>query len=163
MEKEATRVLDRMRVLCSRREYCSAEILAKAKTTLTKQGLDPEKLQETSESIVEVLQRDGYIDDARYAGAFVADKSGIAGWGPAKIRYALIMKKIDSSIINDALDGADRDKAYRRLYRLLQTKWKTLSQAPSGKMKLIRFAMDRGYAYEDIRPVMEEIISQEEQ
>lgn len=159
MQESVTRVLDRMRVLCSRREYCCADIRTKASAALVKQGMDKDQVPEAAKIILDSLVKDKYLDDLRYARAFVADKASIAGWGPGKIRYALIMKGIDTLIISEAISGADADKAGRRLYRLLETKWKSLSDDPAGKMKLCRFAMGRGYLYDDIMPVIEEIIS----
>jgi len=39
---------------------------------------------EEADVIIASLTKDKFIDDARYASAFVRDKSRLAGWGSAK-------------------------------------------------------------------------------
>lgn len=163
MDELSVKVLDRMRALCSRRECCCADILTKAASALVKAGIQPQNAALMSKSIIESLQEDKYLDDARYAKAFVSDKASISGWGPAKIRYALSMKKVDNAVINAALGEIDQVKADQRLYKLLKTKWKPLSKDPSGKMKLIRFALGRGYSYDVIRPIVEKMVHSEQE
>ena len=40
---------------------------------------------------------------------------------------------------------------------MLVNKWKTLADDPQGRLKLIRFALSRGYDYEPVRPIIERI------
>ena len=80
--KGLAKVTDRMRTLCSRREYCSADIMKKAMT-----ALDGDRAQ--AEAVVAKLIDEKYIDDLRYSSAFARDKSSIAGWGETKIRYKI--------------------------------------------------------------------------
>ena len=42
-----------------------------------------------AEGVLAKLVRDRFIDDARYAGAFVREKLRLSGWGEYKIRTAL--------------------------------------------------------------------------
>ena len=83
------KVLDRLRTLCSRREYCSGDMLKKAAEYLSRYGCEPDMVPDAAEEVLEALRKDRYVDDLRYASSFARDKSGIAGWGPVKIRYAL--------------------------------------------------------------------------
>ena len=68
--KDLVRVTDRMRALCSRREYCSADILKKAMS-----ALDGDRAR--AETVVAKLIDEKYIDDLRYSSAFARDKSSI--------------------------------------------------------------------------------------
>ena len=61
-----------------------------------------------AEGVLAKLVRDRFIDDARYAGAFVREKLRLSGWGEYKIRTALQRKRIDRALIDAALAEADR-------------------------------------------------------
>ena len=53
-----------------------------------------------------VLQRliaERFIDDSRYAAAFVREKINLSGWGSYKIVAALRRKGVDNRIIENAL------------------------------------------------------------
>ncbi len=139
--EEIGKVLDRLRRQCSRREYCSSDILRKASEVLD---------EEAASEVLRVLVEERYVDDLRYASAFARDKSSIAGWGEVKIRYMLSAKGVAKKVIDEALQEIDRPKADMRLEKLLENKWKTLKNDPQGKLKLIRFALGRGYGYEDV-------------
>lgn len=143
MEGDALKVLDRLRRLCSRREYCCQDILKKAS-----EALDGDKAK--AQEILEVLNIEKYVDDLRYASAYARDKASIAGWGEVKIRYMLSAKGIARDVISQALEEVDDAKASIRLQKLLENKYKTLKDDPQCRLKLIRFAMGRGYSYDEV-------------
>lgn len=150
MEGDALKVLDRLRRLCSRREYCCQDILKKAS-----EALDGDKAK--AQEILEVLNIEKYVDDLRYASAYARDKASIAGWGEVKIRYMLSAKGISKDVVDCAMAEIDRDRAGRRLEKLLENKWRTLKEDPQGRMKLIRFALGRGYGYDKVASVIDAI------
>ena len=141
------KALDRMRRLCSRREYCVADIRSKLMNALDG---DEQKVK----SALQILQDEQYVDDLRYATAYVRDKSAIAGWGEVKIRYMLSSKGISRDVINSALEEVDRGKASDRLARLLENKRKMLKDDPQCRLKLLRFAMGRGYSYDEVNKLI---------
>ena len=147
MEGDAQKVLDKLRRLCSRREYCTSDILKKASEALNGD-------QNRAEEVLQVLVSERYVDDLRYASAYARDKSSISGWGEVKIKYMLSAKGIARDVIAKALEEIDEGKAESRLEKLLENKWKSLKDDPQGKMKLIRFALGRGYGYEDISSLL---------
>ncbi len=142
------KVLDRMRNLCSRREYCSSDILRKASDALYKFLVDKDQTDRCAHLILESLTADKYVDDGRYAAAFAREKSSISGWGPVKIRYALNLKGIDKSVIDKAFEEVDLAASDTRLEKLLENKFRSLKEDPQYRLKLIRFALGRGYGYE---------------
>ena len=73
-----------------------------------------------AEGVLAKLVRDCFIDDARYAGAFVREKLRLSGWGEYKIRTALQRKRIDRALIDAALAEADRPAMGERLCRQLE-------------------------------------------
>lgn len=132
---------------CARREYCRGDLLRKA---LEKTGGD----REAAQRILDSLEARSFFSDERYASAFAADKASLTGWGPFKIRMALRSKGIADDIIDSALEGIDSEKADAKLQKLIDSKKRSLEGDPAARLKLIRFALSRGYAYDDIKDLV---------
>lgn len=143
--------MDRLQAQCVKREYCRSDIFRKALTAF-------EGDRDSAGRLVESLVTDRFVDDSRYAAAFAREKARLSGWGPAKISFALRGKGIDKSIISDALKEIDSEEADRRMVSVLETKYKTLKGDPQEKFKLLRFGLTRGYDYDKIAPVVDEIL-----
>ena len=135
---------------CAKREYCAGDIRRKALGKL-------EWNREAAEEVVASLVADKFVDDARYASAFAREKSSLQGWGPVKIRFQLRAKGISDSDISAALEEIDAEKASARLEKLLANKWHSLQDDPQGRLKLIKFALSRGYEYEEIESLIRQI------
>lgn len=147
------KVADRMRGLCSRREHCRQDIMKKVLAAL---GGDADEAGRIMDRLVE----EKYIDDLRYASAFARDKSSIAGWGATKIRYMLAAKGIDRETIAAALQEVDEGKASDRLEKLLSAKVRSLKDDPQCRMKLLRFALGRGYQYDEAAEVIDRLLNE---
>ena len=146
-------ILSALQNLCVRREYCTSDIRRKA--------LDRCEGDKTlADELVASLKADRFVDDVRYASAFAREKSSLTGWGPVKIRFALKAKGLSEGDIAAGLAEIEPDRASSRLESLLQNKWKTLSDDPAGRLKLIRFALSRGYEYSQVEDIVNEITRQ---
>ena len=155
MTERERQVYDALSAQCARREYCTADIRRKALERLEFDAA-------AAEAVVAALVADGYVDDRRYAAAFAREKSSLTGWGPVKIRTALLAKGIPREIALDALGEIDPERASAKLEKVLAAKWRTLRDDPQGRLKLIRFALSRGYDYEPIRPIIERLTHPED-
>lgn len=151
VKKDPQKVADRMRALCSRREYCRSDIMKKVMTSL-----DGDR--EEAEKIVGLLVSERYIDDLRYASAFARDKASLAGWGEVKIRYMLSSKGISKDVISCALEEIDQNKAGERLEKLMENKLRSLKDDPQVRLKLLRFGLGRGYSYDEVSSVVEQLL-----
>lgn len=149
--KDEAKVTDRMRNLCSRREYCSSDIMKKAAA-----ALDGD--EDMAAEIVSKLIDEKYIDDLRYASAFARDKSSISGWGEVKIRYMLSAKGIARDVIAEALGEVDDAKKVDRLEKLMENKARSLKGNAQARLKMLRFGMGRGYRYDEVAEVTDRII-----
>ena len=147
MDEKAKQILSKLEAQCSKREYCTADIYQKALAKL-------EGDREAAEEIVAALEADNFVSDLRYASAFAREKASLTGWGPAKIRFALSAKKISKEVIDEALGEIEPEKAEARLERLLEAKRKTLEGDPQIKLKLIKFALSRGYDYDTVKKLV---------
>ena len=117
-----------------------------------------------AERVLARLVRDRFIDDGRYAEAFVREKLRLSGWGEYKIRTALQRKGIARETIEAALAQADRPKMAERLAEQLARKARTTRHSTPYelKTKLIRYGLSLGYDYETVLDRVSAMISDTE-
>lgn len=152
-------LLAQMQRLCAIREYTIQDINSK----LRNKGCSEHEILE----IVGKLIEDNYINEERYAFAFVRDKSTLAGWGRKKIEYALKNKGIGQTVIKIALDSISSESDIALLEKLLLKKMNELKPKLESKddgtkklrEKLLRFALSRGFSYEDILKVINKTLA----
>ena len=149
---DASRCLSRLQKLCSKAEYCTADIRRKALK-------DMEGDADAAEKVVASLVEDRYVDDARYASAYAREKATIQGWGPVKIRFQLRGKGITDAVIAEALQEIEPEKAGDKLERLLAAKARTLQGDPQFRLKLLKFGLTRGYEYDETEAAVSKIIA----
>lgn len=151
--QDITSVTDKLRNLCSRREYCSSDIRRKALTALDND-------RDSAGKVVDLLIKDKYVDDYRYSCAYARDKASIAGWGPSKIRYMLSSKGVDRDVIDRAMLEIDESKADQRLDRLVRSRYASLRNDPQVRVKLLRYVVGRGYSYDEASSVIDELMKE---
>ena len=132
-------VLDKMAKYCAYQERCVKDVRDKLKTF--------DIPEEDKTKILDYLLDNRFVNDERYAKAFVRGKVNQSGWGINKIRFHLIQKGIDKDIIDEALGQTDEEAYRQRLIEILKTKAKTV-KADSDfekKRKLAAYAMQKGF------------------
>lgn len=147
MQMETTKCLSRLQRLCSRAEYCRSDMRRKALRDL-------EGDETAADAVVEALVRERYVDDARYSRAFAREKASLQGWGPMKIRFQLRGKGIAEATIDAALEEVDEGSAADKLERLLAARARQLEGDPQLRLKLLRYALGRGYAYDQVEEAL---------
>ena len=151
--KAASPALSSMQRICSTREYCEHDIRLK---------LARFELNETeTNSIINKLKEDDFLNEERFALAFVRDKSRLSGWGPRKITYALKNRRVSEKAISIAVSQLDKESERKNLEKILATKARSLKKDDAKdvrKAKLIRFALSRGFGYEITMDVVNQII-----
>lgn len=118
--------------------------------------------RDKAEKVVETLVKEKFIDDLRYSSAFARDKASLAGWGQTKIRYMLSAKGISKEVITAALGEIDGEQAADKLERLMANKFKSLKDDSQCRMKMLRFALGRGYDYEEASSVLDKLVRQQD-
>ncbi|MBP3259640.1 MAG: RecX family transcriptional regulator [Prevotella sp.] len=131
--------------LCARSEHCQWEMLEK----MRRWELD----DETQARVMARLVKERYVDDERYARAFVKDKVRYNKWGRRKVEQALWQKRIDDDIRERVLDEVDKEEYLNVLRPLLKQKRKSIKAGNDYELnqKLVRFALGRGFTYDIIR------------
>ena len=74
--------------------------------------------------------------------------------------YSTEQKNAALEAIAAALEEVDQDAAAAKLLKLLTAKRNTLLGDPYIKFKLIKYALSRGYRYDDVGPAVENILSE---
>ena len=131
--------------LCAQAEHCQQEMRDKMRRW---------ELDETVQNrIIDRLIKERYIDDERYARAFVKDKIRYNKWGRRKVQQALWQKHIDADIQQRVLDEIDEKEYLDILRPLLKQKRKSIKAESDYELnqKLIRFALGRGFGFDIIR------------
>lgn len=113
-----------------------------------------------AQAILARLRRERFIDDARFAGAYVRDRSRLAGWGPHKIRAGLRAKGIAPETIEAALSETECGEPLDRLRGLMEKKAAGLKGGTvyERKAKLMRFGLSRGFDYESVAELCDRIL-----
>jgi len=142
--KTAEQALQSLMRECARSERSSGDALRLMK----RWGLS----DEDAAKVLARLQSERFIDDSRYAEAFVRDKLNLSGWGAYKIKMALRTKGVSKEIIEEVVAPmlAEMDMT-ERLEEIMVRRMRTLKYSSSydAKTKLIRFAASRGYDMEE--------------
>ena len=135
--------------LCARSEHCQHEMLEK----MRRWGMT----DETQARVMQRLVSERYVDDERYARAFVRDKIRYNKWGRRKVEQALWMKRIDDDIRERVLGEVDDDEYISVLRPLLKQKRRSTKAQSDYELnqKLVKFALSRGFTFDIIRQCMD--------
>ena len=135
--------------LCAQAEHCEQEMRDKLK----RWELDTP----AADRIIARLYKERYIDDARYARAFVKDKIRYNKWGRRKVEQALWQKRIADDIRQQVLDEIDEKEYLDVLRPLLKQKRRTTKAENDYALnqKLVRFALGRGFTFDLIRQCLD--------
>ncbi len=142
--------LQRLMALCARGEHSSGEMLEK----MRRWNVD----DEAQARIMQRLINERYVDDERFARAFVNDKIKYNQWGSRRIEQALWQKGIDKETRQAVLAEIDDEQYLEVLRPLLKAKARSVkaNSEYERQMKLARFAMGRGFTFNLIQQCLPE-------
>mgnify|MGYP001060450482 CR=1 FL=1 len=143
--------LEKLQRYCIYQDRCEQEVYQKLRK------FDISELEK--EDIVETLKDDDFLNEERFAEAYVIGKFKSNSWGKNKIKYHLLQKKVDDMIINRALQGLDEEEYKNRLRELLKKKNERLRESDKYKRKdkLMRYAYQKGFETGLIYQIINEI------
>lgn len=129
----------KMESFCAYQERAQQEVRDKLYTW----GLHSEDV----ENIIAELITENFLNEERFAKAFVRGKFRIKKWGKVKIIQHLKAKRISSTLIKIALREIDLDEYEENLDTLIQKKIGSQadSLSLSEKAKLMRYLQSKGY------------------
>ncbi len=140
--------LSLMQKFCAYQDRCQSEI----RTRLIEHSVYGDDL----EQIIAELISDDFINEERFAKAYVSGKFRIKKWGKMKLIKELKFRKVSKYSINKALEQIDYDEYLETLNSLLEKKANTIRARDKWdrKKKLTAYATQKGYEYEVIKEVM---------
>jgi regulatory protein len=144
-EKTEQEAYLQLTALCAQAEHCQQEMRDKMK----RWDIDPA----VQDRIITRLVKERYVDDERYARAFVKDKIRYNKWGRRKVQQGLWLKHIDADIQERVLSEVDDSEYLSILRPLLKQKAKGIRAENDYErnQKLVRFALGRGFTFDIIR------------
>lgn len=134
--------LDRAQRYCAAAEHCEADV----EQLLCRLGATRQQTDE----VIGVLHKQNYLNEQRYCRAYVHDKVAFQGWGRVKVQMGLRSKHLPEVAIQEAMQAMDETVYAANIRKLLQTK------RGQDKQKVIRFMLQRGYTYDDLRNLISE-------
>ena len=129
---------------CSLSEHCIQKVREKLVQWETpKEFIDP---------IIDKLLEDDYINEERFARAFVKDKFRFNHWGRIKISTHLRALGISSENIATAMQEIGDEEYAKMLDEIVEKKRKSIKNGTDYEIraKLLRHALSRGFEYEII-------------
>ena len=153
--KTAQQALQSLMRLCARSEKSSGDALR-----LMSQWQVP---QSERGAVLDKLLKDRFIDDSRYAEAYVREKSRLSGWGARKIAMQLRQKGVSQDVIAEALKQLDSDIELPRLVEKLRRKARTTKYSSDYELrgKLLRYALSLGFDYDLAQRAVEESVAED--
>jgi regulatory protein len=151
-----TEALNKAKKLCAEDEKCRYDVRKKLFDWGVNSG--------DTEKIINQLMEEKFLDEWRFARLFASGKFRNNKWGKVKITYELLRKNIARNIIEDAIRRIDDNEYLDALKNELVKKQRSISaNDESGlKSKLHSFASSKGYEFELINQVLDDMIVTEE-
>jgi regulatory protein len=145
MLEDSEYILNKARSYCAYQERCISEVVGKLREW--KLG------QKRVENIIELLIKDDYLNEERFARSFAGGKFRINHWGKTKIIYELEKRQIPDLIIQIGLEEINEEEYKDSLRDLLQRKNRELSEPDLFKriQKLTAYGIQRGFHYSLIK------------
>lgn len=143
--------LNRAMALCAKRELCIEDIRVK----LESWGIT----DANADKIIITLIADNFINEDRYANAFVKDKYHYNRWGRVKIASHLRAKKIGTESIRSALTSIDETQYKQMIKDTLAAHRKSIRAKNQYDLKgrLMRFGLSRGYESNLLYDILNEL------
>jgi regulatory protein len=145
-------VLQKLYKYCTYQERCTNEVVKK----MQYYGYDTDD----KERIIEQLKRENYLNDERYASAYVRGKFRQRKWGIQKIMRGLRHRDIPDIIIQAALNEISFGEYDEMLLKLIKAKAGRVKDKDifSKKNKIARFVIGKGYSTDKVWDLINEEI-----
>lgn len=150
------RALARLEDLCARSEQCTGELTEK----LYRWGIGAADRK----AIIDSLVNRHFVDDRRFASAYVRDRLMFARWGRRKIAASLIQKRIPRDITDEALDEIDDDTYHDTIKSVMKSRLRSSGPVTTRDdyMKLLRYGIQRGFETDLTAKTIRELMTERE-
>lgn len=146
--------LEKLQQFCAYKERCHSEV----RTKLIKLEIYGDRLEQV---ISELIQED-FLNEERYAKAYVSGKYRMNRWGKKKIIMNLKGKRVSDYCINKGLEEINEEEYLENLIALIEKQIRQYSNKNLNdyqlRSKLFQFAMGKGYETEIIKIALDEVL-----
>ena len=142
----------KLEALCAYQERCSFELRRK----MISWKVD----SEDQDRLLADLITNNFLNEQRFAEAFVSGKVRIKRWGRIKIKQELKQRNISDYSIRKGLESINIEEYWGNLVHLAERKWLLTERETNEfkrKAKIIRFLNSKGYESDLIRDAFEEL------
>ena len=148
---ESTLILQKIRNYCSYQERCISEVEQKLKDLAVQKKKIP--------GIINHLQKEGYLDEERFARAFAGGKFRLNKWGKNKIEFEMKIRGIPELMIQEGMAEIDEDEYLLTLKELMIHKYNEIKSDKNVNIreKILNFAYGKGYEMEFIIRFLKEM------
>jgi regulatory protein len=156
-EEELSKAKSYVYRILARRMYTIKEIRDKL--------VEREYVEKIIEDVIATLERYGYLNDRTYAEEWIESRMRSKPKGKIALKRELERKGIDRSIIEDALSQAfDQSKEAEMALDLARRKVRSYNadDPVAAKRKLQSFLIRRGFDFETVKDVIEQVIDSNE-
>ena len=107
---------------------------------------------ETVNSVINRLQKEGYLDENIYAEAYITDQINLKVSGPLKIENELVKLGINKNVIDKHLVKFTKDQQYTKIRKVIEKEIRLNTNKSSImlKNKILKSLIDKGFYKEDI-------------
>lgn len=144
----ADEIIHKLFRYCAYQERCRQEVRKK----MREWGADPAEY----DLIIEYLEEENFLNEARFARAFAGGKFRVKRWGRHKIRNELRKRNIDSRLIERAFIREIPDEAYLNTLEYLMSKRVNFDGdliSLEERQKLFKYLQQKGYEWDLIQAV----------
>jgi len=144
-------VMQKIQYFCSYQERCIRDTEEKLRDWAVQKKL--------IQSIIVQLQKEGYINEERYAKVFAGSKFRLNKWGRQKIEFELWLKRIPEELIHKGIEEIDEDDYRKVLKDLISKKQKEIKPDRNFNVreKIITYVHNKGYEMELILSALKEL------
>lgn len=150
-------ILSKIYKYCTYQERCRSEVRKK----LIALRVDEEEI----EPILQHLEKENFLDEMRFATAYVRGKFIYKKWGRIKIRYELRGKEVPEELIAQAIaEEIDEESYYITMRKLMTQRQKQVKDLNMFEKKahLSKFLTQKGYEGSDIAEAVQSFLKESE-
>ena len=114
--------------------------------------------QSDVENIISELVTENFLNEERFAYAYVSGKFKMKQWGKIKIKNGLQQKRISPRLVKESLASIDPSEYMSALEQVIEKKSRSLKEHHpyKRKMKLAQYAVSRGFEQNLVFDVLNE-------
>ncbi|GGF32247.1 regulatory protein RecX [Echinicola rosea] len=117
--------------------------------------------QDEVEELISVMITENFLNEERFAEAYVRGKFHLKKWGRLKIEQGLKQHRLSANCMRLGMKEIDPDEYWKELLGLAEKKWATTQENDlfKKKAKIHRFLISRGFEYDLVSNALQEVAS----